>query len=607
MRWSFVGGAPGCRKRWLAGLAALAVLAPIPVTAVAASADESDTVTYRGLRLPVPEGWSVHDLSTHPETCVRTDQNAIYLGTPGAEQDCPARAIGRTEALVVEPAPGGVAVPDAIQGAVDAPPSIADSGGEDQSARILLDATGLSVTATYGQHPEQIDEVLESIEYAGPERSTAVPAESDAESEPETDEDGTQSLAGEDTEPFAHGLTPKAGGTSTRYGGRGFDTCTAPSRDAMRGWLRSSYRVVGIYIGGLNRACGDGNLDKRWVRKNAKDGWRYTPIYVGRQAPCANQSDLGVIRSEHIAQQGIRAAEDAVDKAKKFGLYAGTTIYNDMEGYSGGTTCRKTVLKFLSAWSKRLHELGYLSGVYSSASSGIKHLAKEYHSSDYVRPDAIWTARWDGDGTVWDEDYVPDNYWSKYQRLKQHRGPHTESWGGYSIEIDSNTIEGPLASPAYRYDVDSDTPLNERTGPSTSYSKVGEEAPGSRLSIVCQVSGERIGSTKVWNKLHDGSYVTDAYVDTPGKPGYTKPIPYCRYPYQVTTDELRVRSGPSTSHDKVNEIPRGGLAYIQCQEKGEQIEGNEVWNRLGDRRWVSNAYTKAPDRPGFTKSVPRCH
>src|SRR5581483_373627 len=53
-----------------------------------------------------------------------------------------------------------------------------------------------------------------------------------------------------------------AGGTFT---GLGFDTCTAPSLSALGAWLASPYRAVGIYVGGVNRACGDGNLSASWV------------------------------------------------------------------------------------------------------------------------------------------------------------------------------------------------------------------------------------------------------------------------------------------------------------------------------------------------------
>src|SRR5690606_31026417 len=47
------------------------------------------TVTYRGLRLEVPKHWAVHDLTKNPETCVRYDKPAVYLGPPGEEQRCP--------------------------------------------------------------------------------------------------------------------------------------------------------------------------------------------------------------------------------------------------------------------------------------------------------------------------------------------------------------------------------------------------------------------------------------------------------------------------------------------------------------------------------------
>src|SRR5690606_24937438 len=126
----------------------------------------------------------------------------------------------------------------------------------------------------------------------------------------------------------------------------------------------------------------------------------------------------------------------AAERAKYFGLRRGSTIFFDMEGYDDtNSSCNKIVLKFLSAWTWRLHQLGYLSGVYSSASSGIKQLSRHYDSTDYARPDVIWNARWDGDETVWDEPYVARSKWSYHQRVKQYRGPHDETHGGRTINI----------------------------------------------------------------------------------------------------------------------------------------------------------------------------
>src|SRR5438445_12869536 len=71
------------------------------------------------------------------------------------------------------------------------------------------------------------------------------------------------------------------------FTGEGFDTCHAPSVKTMAAWWKSSpYRAIGIYIGGPNRACGDGNLSNSWVHSVNAMGWHLVPIYVGQQAPC---------------------------------------------------------------------------------------------------------------------------------------------------------------------------------------------------------------------------------------------------------------------------------------------------------------------------------
>ncbi|HEX6229026.1 MAG TPA: hypothetical protein VFZ41_06130, partial [Solirubrobacterales bacterium] len=59
-------------------------------------------------------------------------------------------------------------------------------------------------------------------------------------------------------------LAPVAG--PAVFTGLGFDACTAPSPRAMRTWRASSpYQAVGVYIGGINRACSQPNLTSRWV------------------------------------------------------------------------------------------------------------------------------------------------------------------------------------------------------------------------------------------------------------------------------------------------------------------------------------------------------
>jgi murein DD-endopeptidase MepM/ murein hydrolase activator NlpD len=58
--------------------------------------------------------------------------------------------------------------------------------------------------------------------------------------------------------------------------------------------------------------------------------------------------------------------------------------------------------------------------------------------------------------------------------------------------------------------------LNTRAGPSTGSARTGSAAPGMTLKIVCQSIGQHVAgtvrSTSAWNRLYNGSYVSDAYV-----------------------------------------------------------------------------------------------
>lgn len=48
----------------------------------AAAPGDGKNVTYRGTTLRVPASWPVIDLDAAPNTCVRFDRHAVYLGSP---------------------------------------------------------------------------------------------------------------------------------------------------------------------------------------------------------------------------------------------------------------------------------------------------------------------------------------------------------------------------------------------------------------------------------------------------------------------------------------------------------------------------------------------
>jgi len=233
-------------------------------------------------------------------------------------------------------------------------------------------------------------------------------------------------------------VVPAEPGSFTGYG---FDACTAPAGSAMQAWLESPYRAVGIYFGGVNRGCPQPNLTAPWVSDQQAAGWHLIPLYVGPQASCTTSTKKILIDDTQAAAQGRAAAEDAVAQAAAIGLQPESALIYDMEAYrTDDATCRAGVLSFMSAWTARLHDLGYLSGFYSSMSSGVADQVANYSAAGYVRPDYLDFARWDQVVTVTDTA-IPAAYWSPHRRMKQYRGGHDETWGGVTINIDNDYLD----------------------------------------------------------------------------------------------------------------------------------------------------------------------
>ncbi len=128
--------------------------------------------------------------------------------------------------------------------------------------------------------------------------------------------------------------------------------------------------------------------------------------------------------------------------AQALGIVPGSTLWYDLEGYDvTNTKCRESSLWFLSAWTQQLHALGYVSGVYSSAGSGIKSLddARVLRPGTFTLPDQIWIARWDMQANTTTSYIRPDGWDGK--RVKQFQGGHDETWGGVKINIDRNYLD----------------------------------------------------------------------------------------------------------------------------------------------------------------------
>ena len=341
----------------LIALVAMALLAASQL-AIAAAGAATREVHFGGRSVEVPRSWPVYRLAEHPGMCVRLDRRAVYLGSPSANQRCPADAVGGRRAILVDP---GAGAERAAASAATAPRAVASAGG-------------------------------------------------------------------------------------SVFTGLGFDACSAPSSKTMAAWSASPYRAIGVYIGGANRACSQPNLTASWVSAQVAAGWHLIPTYVGLQAPSSSCGSCAKLTSAQAGAQGTAAAVDAVNQANAVAMGPGSPIYFDMESYSPGGSASSATLTFLEAWTKKLHALGYVSGVYSSSASGIADLAGQL-GSEYVGPDNLWIANWNGQQNTSDS-VVPSNAWSGHQRIHQYRGGHNETYGGATINIDNNYVDGATVGPA---------------------------------------------------------------------------------------------------------------------------------------------------------------
>lgn len=248
----------------------------------------------------------------------------------------------------------------------------------------------------------------------------------------------------------ARAATPQAPGGFT---GHGFDTCVAPSQATMDTWnLTSPFSAVGIYVSGSSRYCGDAyqpNLTKQWVAQNARNGWRFLPIHVGRQAPCFVNNPSSRVQKTLMSrnvktarQQARTEAKEAVTALKKYGFAKKSVSYLDIEYYTRTSSCDRIVLEFVDAWTEYLHAKGYKSGLYGSGSAVIQAVdeARRGGRKGFTKPDQVWLAWGNGKADTKGGPYLANSGWKK-QRLHQYQLDVTVSYGGASILIDKNFLD----------------------------------------------------------------------------------------------------------------------------------------------------------------------
>lgn len=233
----------------------------------------------------------------------------------------------------------------------------------------------------------------------------------------------------------------------------GFDKCAAGTAEQMQTWWdQSPHAIANIYFGGAARACSQVNLDTEWVAEVFAQGWRLIPTWVGPQAPCTNYIRRISADPVEARLDGVAEADAAVAAAAALGLGEGTPLYYDVEYYDEfDQSCSEAMREFIDAWSKRVQGRGYLAGAYGNA----RNVQNDWIPGVVANPlQAVWLVPWvcgrtsscDWTLSVFGVPGLDDSYWADYQRIRQYWGPHTETYGGVTFEIDSDYASGPVAA-----------------------------------------------------------------------------------------------------------------------------------------------------------------
>ena len=162
-----------------AKLAAETTAAANPVANALGSAQQPSwrakprVMRYLGYQFQVPSSWPVYNLATDPSKCVLFSTHAVYLGTPGSGQNCPASAVGRTEALLIQPDSSASTSASAIVVgggratlSEDAPLPAATTATS-HMFQVEIPKAGVLVTATYGTNEAGLRSILAGAAITG--------------------------------------------------------------------------------------------------------------------------------------------------------------------------------------------------------------------------------------------------------------------------------------------------------------------------------------------------------------------------------------------------------------------------------------------------------
>ena len=177
-------------------------------------------------------------------------------------------------------------------------------------------------------------------------------------------------------------------------------------------------------------------------------GWQLLPIWVGAQAPCTPLGNTTKIsaRSERRDQPGVLEGLAAADRAAALGLGWLAPVYFDMEAYPSGGACTEALRASRSAG--RTHCTSADTSPATTAACARASSTRRAVDPAAPQPDRRGVDRGVERRTEHLRVQQPgcalwDGWWSNHRRVHQFQGGHDEVWGGATITMDSNAVDGP--------------------------------------------------------------------------------------------------------------------------------------------------------------------
>jgi surface antigen/uncharacterized protein YraI len=170
--------------------------------------------------------------------------------------------------------------------------------------------------------------------------------------------------------------------------------------------------------------------------------------------------------------------------------------------------------------------------------------------------------------------------------------------------------------------------LIEYTAPDATSSQTGTLRNADVVTISCQTqTSSVVNGTSIWDKLANGSWISDYWVDTPNAGSFTPSIPRCNVPpppppppnpppgsgqYRVANAPagVNLHDGPSTAAAAIGSLPNGAPITIVCQTasqlQGAVVGSSRIWDLLSNNAWLSDVYTTTPVVGGFSPGLTQC-